>query len=135
MSREGLEHIYPTGHYIEPLYPEATNDYLNDIPRVDTHNTEEELVKRGPAAIEPALEVIHAAVRGVEEKRRQLAYYASIFAGLVEKHPEYVANLAIERRMQVEELASRAAPPEPEESINSGRRVTDVNLPLEPQGE
>jgi hypothetical protein len=111
----GIDAIYPAE--LEPLYPAATEAYLQDLPPVDTHTTVVDYgTKRPPEAIAQILDLVTAAARRIETDRRLIAYNGAVLKGMLEQFPDLVAKLPEEKQAQVKDAASRISAEQPESS-------------------
>lgn len=79
-----------------------------ELESTDTFRTPTELATKVPDATIQMLEQAREAVRGIETRRKQLTYYASVLWKLKNEYPEAVSRLSIEDQALVAELAERS---------------------------
>ena len=90
-----------------PLYPEATNSYLQGIPRVDDFGIPAELSKnpsRLATYVRDALSANKDSLVEMEVKRRAIAFRASVLSSI---DPSLVATLAPEVQAEIQEWSKR----------------------------
>jgi len=103
-TAEPLAVIYPED--ITPLFPHETDEYLNDLPRLETHRIADEMAK-APATVATRLADVREGVRLIETWRRRIAFDASVLADFATNHPQEFAQLPVEQQAQVQDIAAR----------------------------
>lgn len=78
----GLRDIYPQGEGIAPLFEEATDTYLSDLPAVSTLMKPAEIASFSSKDAEKMIEQAASTVRRIEVLRRSLVRYANIAESL-----------------------------------------------------